>query len=182
MQMKPVGRTLDQESLHVLGAQPDEIGLEQKPLYAGDECVPGLVPSRLVEFDQMRGIAIGAERQVVLDQVEQSLPMVLMAPGGEAVERSPPGLRVAAGLREHGDELGSEPVAADRDEAVAARRQYLGGAGLDVPNASPARRLRGCRSRGVEHILHVGKLRAERRRRANRTIFAADGPRPYPFG
>ena len=60
-----------------------------------------------VELEQIGRVAVGTERQIVLDQLEQALAMLLMPPGGEAIERATPSLPVAAALGEHGDELGS---------------------------------------------------------------------------
>ena len=87
---------------------------------------PRLVAPVEIELDQIGGVAVGTERQIVLDQLEQALAVLLMPPGGEAIERATPSLPVAAALGEHGDELGSEPIAADRDEALAGLRQRRG--------------------------------------------------------
>ena len=58
-----------------------------------------------------------------------------MPPGREAVERAAERPLVAAVLRQPGDELGPEPVAADRDEAVARGAGGAAAAGAGVASA-----------------------------------------------
>jgi hypothetical protein len=81
---------------------------------------PRLGLAGIVELDEADGVAVGTEGEIVFEEVEQALAIVLVAPGGEAIERAAPNPLVAALLFEPGDQLGAEPVAADRDEAVAA--------------------------------------------------------------
>ena len=161
LEIEPIGRLLDQQALHVVAGEPHEIRLRQHLLDAGDELGPRLVARADVELEQIGGVAVGAEREIVLDQVEQAPAMLLMPPGGEAIERATPSLPVAAALGEHGDELGSEPIAADRDEPLAGVRLGRRGLGrLACPGCGRGRR------RGIEQ-LHGAKLRRARRSQAN---------------
>ena len=161
LEIEPIGRLLDQQALHVVAGEPHEIRLRQHLLDAGDELGPRLVARAHVELEQIGRVAVGAERKIVLDQVEQAPAMLLMPPGGEAIERATPSLPVAAALGEHGDELGSEPIAADRDEPLAGVRLGRRGLGrLACPGCGRGRR------RGIEQ-LHGAKLRRARRSQAN---------------
>ncbi|HEY8299298.1 MAG TPA: hypothetical protein VIF65_02355 [Methyloceanibacter sp.] len=105
---------LDQQALHVVAGEPHEIRLRQHPLDAGDELGTRLVARVDVELEQIGRVAVAADREIVLDQVEEAPAMLLMPPCREAIERATPSLPVAAALGEHGDELGSEPITADR--------------------------------------------------------------------
>jgi len=135
--------------------------LRQHRLDAGDERGPRLIARLDVELQEIGGVAVGAEREIVLDQVEQAPAMLLMPPGGEAIERATPSLPVAAALGEHGDELGPQPIAADRDEPLAGVHLGRRGFGrLACLGGRPAPR------RGIEQ-LHGAKLRRARRSQAN---------------
>jgi hypothetical protein len=137
--------------------------LRQHPLDAGDELRPRLVARVQVEVQQIGRVAVGAEREIVLDQVEQAPAMFLMPPCGEAIERATPSLPVAAALGEHGDELGSEPITADRNEPLAG--VHLGRCGFGRLACLGGRR---GRRRGIEQ-LHGAELRRARRSQANAT-------------
>src|SRR5581483_10081486 len=78
--------------------------------------------ARSVELDQARRVAVGAEREIVLDEVEQELAVGLVAPGGEAVEGAVPCPLRAAVLLQHADKLRPQSVPADRNEVLASSR------------------------------------------------------------
>jgi len=137
--------------------------LRQHRLDAGDERGPRLVARAYIQLQQIGGVAVGAEREIVLDQVEQAPAMFLMPPCGEAIERATPSLPVAAALGEHGDELGSEPITADRNEPLAG--VHLGRCGFGRLACLGGRR---GRRRGIEQ-LHGAELRRARRSQANAT-------------
>ena len=107
LEAQAVRRALDQDALQVFLGEPHVVRLHQQPLDARDELGARLGPARIVELDEARCVAVRAEGEIVLDEIEQALAVGLMTPGGEAIERAAEGLLVAATLGQQGKELGS---------------------------------------------------------------------------
>ena len=83
-------RALGEDAPQIRLAKADIVGLDQQFFDAFDEFAACLLFTRIVELDQVRRVAVGAEREIILEQVEQSAPIVLMPPGGEAIQRALP--------------------------------------------------------------------------------------------
>jgi len=71
----------------------------------------------MVELDQMDGVAVGTEGEVVPQQVEQPLAMLLVSPGGKAIEGASPCPRISPALGQQGDQLRPQSVSADRNKS-----------------------------------------------------------------
>jgi hypothetical protein len=126
LEIEPVGRLLDQQALHVVAGKPYEVGLGEQRCGTFDELGPGCIARRLIQFDEIGRVTVGAEGLAVFQETEHALPVLLMAPGGQTVERAAPCLAISAALGEQGHEPCPESLAADRNEALAAGRKRRG--------------------------------------------------------
>ena len=98
------------------GAEPHIVRLREQRLHAFDEFASRFRRAGLVVLDQACRVAVGAEGEIVFQEIEQPHAIVLVTPGSEAVERALPLPLVAAVLLQHLDQLGAQSVAADRNE------------------------------------------------------------------
>jgi hypothetical protein len=114
-----VRRALSEDAPQIRLAEADIVGLDQQFFDAVDEFAARLLFARIVELDQVRRVAVGAEREIVFEQVEQPAPIVLMPPGREAIERALPLPLIGAVRLKHLDQSGAQAIAAHRDEMVA---------------------------------------------------------------